>query len=96
MRPTQPSAEQRRLVGVLRRVRHVRLDHADQAMAVAEGIIDHREIARLEDVERHLAARQQERARQWEYRNDLRKVGGPAIFDVDRHLVPAEVPRARA
>ncbi|MGY4432106.1 hypothetical protein ACVWWO_004583 [Bradyrhizobium sp. F1.13.1] len=67
-------------------MRDVGLDHADQAMAIAEGIVDHREVARLEDVERHLPARQQQRARQRKHRKDLRKVGGPAIFDVDRHL----------
>ena len=44
------------------RICSVGLDHADQPVAGAQGIIDHRQIARLEDVERHLPARQQQRA----------------------------------
>ena len=43
----------------------VGLDHADDAVAL-QRLIDHREIARLEDVERHLPARQEERAGQRE------------------------------
>jgi hypothetical protein len=40
----------------------VRLDHPDQTMAVAQSIVDHGEIAWLEDVEGHLAPWQQQRA----------------------------------
>ena len=36
-------------------MRRVRLDHADQPMAVAHRVVDHREIARLENVERQSA-----------------------------------------
>src|SRR5690606_1076302 len=42
------------------------LDHPDHAIA-AQGVVDHGEIAGLEDVQRHLPARQKERAREWEY-----------------------------
>src|ERR1700722_6956912 len=67
----------------------VGLDHAAQPVAVAETVVEHRKIARLKDVERHLAARQQQRARQREYRNHLGQLAGPVIFGIDRHLRPA-------
>jgi hypothetical protein len=73
MRPTQPT-------------RNSRLDHSDQPMAVAQRVVHHRQIARLEDVERHLAARQQQRARQRKHRDHLGKVAGPAIIGIDRHV----------
>jgi hypothetical protein len=63
----------------------VGLDHADQAMAVAEGVVHHGEIARLEDVERHLAARQKQRAGQRKHRDHFRQFAGSAIFGIDRH-----------
>ena len=67
------------------RMRNIRLDHPDQPMAVAQGIVDHRKVTRLENIERHLAARQQQRARQRKHRDHLGKVAGPAIFGIDRH-----------
>ena len=67
-------AKQIRLV-VRTGMRRVRLDHADQPMAVTQRIVDHREIARLEDVQRQLPARQQQRPRKRKHRNDLRQVG---------------------
>ena len=70
------------------RVGDVGLDHADQPVAVAKSIVDHGEIALLEDVQRHLPARQQERAGQRKHRDHLGKVGWPAIFGVDRHPMP--------
>ena len=66
----------------------IRLDHADQPVAVAQRVVHHRQIARLEDVERHLAARQQQRAGQRKHRNHLGQVAGPAIFGIDRHGRP--------
>ena len=66
-------------------MRGVGLDHADQAMAVGHRVVDHREIARLEDVERHLPARQQQRAGQRKHRNHVRQIGRPAIDHVHRH-----------
>jgi hypothetical protein len=82
-----PDTKQRRL-GLAPRVGNVRLDHPDQPMAVAQRIVHHRQIARLEDVERHLAARQQQRAGQRKHRDYLGKVAGPAIFGIDRHMRP--------
>src|SRR5579871_6431559 len=67
-------------------MRDVGLDHADQAMAVAEGVVDHGKITRFENIERHLPARQQQGAGQRKYRNDLGQVGRSAIFGIDRHL----------
>ena len=67
------------------RMRGVGLDHADQAMAVRHRVVDHREIARLEDVERHLPARQQQRAGQRKHRDHVRQIGRPAIDHVHRH-----------
>jgi hypothetical protein len=67
------------------RMRGVGLDHADQAPARRERVVDHHQVARLENVERQLSARQQERAFERKHRNDLRKVGGPEITCVHRH-----------
>src|SRR5262249_42041475 len=50
--------------------RLARLDHADYPCR-AQRLIDHRQIPRLEDVERQPTARQQQRAGQREDRNDL-------------------------
>src|SRR6202043_3147422 len=72
--------------GLVLAVRNIRLDHPDQPVAVAQGIVDHRQIARLENIERHLAARQQQRAGQREHRNVLGKLAGSAVFGIDRHL----------
>jgi hypothetical protein len=63
----------------------VGLDHPDQAMAVAQAVVDHLEVARLEDVERHLTARQKQGARQREDRDDLGQIGKAAIDRVHRH-----------
>src|SRR5215468_2176657 len=63
----------------------VRLDHADQAMAEPQRIVDHHKIARLEDVERHLSARQQQRARERKYRDHLGEVARLMIGRVHRH-----------
>ena len=49
----------------------LRLHHADHAVA-GQGVEHHGEIARLEDVERQLAARQQQHARQ---RKDRQRLG---------------------
>ncbi len=54
-------------------MRGVGLDHADQPMAVGKRIIDHRQIARLENIQRHLPARQQQRAGQRKHRNHVRQ-----------------------
>ena len=61
------------------------LEPTDQPMTVAQRIIDHRQIARLENVERKLPARQQQCARQREHRDDLRQVRRPAINRVRWH-----------
>ena len=66
-------------------MRRVGLDHADQAAAASERVVDHHQIARLENVERQLPARQQQRARQRKHRDHLRQVGGPEIACVHRH-----------
>jgi hypothetical protein len=63
----------------------VGLDHADQAVTSAQGIIDHRDIARLENVERHLAARKQQRAGQWEDGDHSGEVAGIVVGRVHRH-----------
>src|SRR3979490_2489689 len=83
--PDAADAKQRRLVLVLR-VGNVRLDHSDQPMGVAQSVVPHRQIARLEDVERHLTARQQQRAGQRKHRDHLGKVARPAIIGIDRHV----------
>ncbi len=67
--------EQVRLV-VGPRMRRVGLDHADQTMPAAQRVVDHRQIARLEDVEGHLATRQQQRSRQRKHRDHGGKVAG--------------------
>ena len=85
MRPTQPTLNSFGLSTLLACV-GVGLDHADEAMAVAQRVVDHRQIARLEDVERHLPARQQQRARQRKHRDRLRQVDRPAVLGVHRHL----------
>src|SRR6185312_6331243 len=85
--PDAANAEQGWLL-LVPRMRDVRLDHANQAVAVAERVIHHREIALLENVERHLAARQQQRARQRKYRDYLGKVGVPEILGVVRNELP--------
>ena len=55
-------------------MRGVGLDHADQPMTVAQRVVDHREIARLENIERHLPARQQQRTRQRKHRDHVRHI----------------------
>jgi hypothetical protein len=50
-----------------------------------QSVIDHRQIARLENVQRHLAARQQQRTRQRKHRNDFGKISRAMIGRVDRH-----------
>ena len=82
--PDAADAEQRR-PRLVSRMRGVGLDHPDQPVAVAKRVVDHGEIARLENVERHLAARQQQRAGQRKHGNQLRKLAGSAIFGIDRH-----------
>jgi hypothetical protein len=67
MRPTQPTLNRFGLSSGPGCA--VGLDHADQPVAVAQRVVDHGEIARLENVERHLPARQQQRARQRKHRN---------------------------
>src|SRR5690606_8255972 len=57
------------------------LDHTDHAVA-ADSVIDHFEIARLENIERHAAAGQKQRRRQREHRYDRRNVACPAILPV--------------
>jgi hypothetical protein len=49
----------------------VRLNHANQPLSRRKCMINHRDIARLENIERHLAAWQQQRAGQGKDRNDL-------------------------
>ena len=66
----QRDAAARRFLG-----RVLGLDQADQPVA-AERVIDHLDVARLEDVERALRERQQQRARQREDRHGCRQVGG--------------------
>ena len=66
----------------------VGLDHADDAVA-GERRIDHGEVARLEDVERHLGARQEKRRRQRKDRNDRRQIVRALIGAVaSLHRVP--------
>ena len=74
--------EDLRTVVALVRARHPRaviavagLDQPDQAVA-AQGMIDHFEIARLEDVERPARERQQQSAVEREERHGARQVGG--------------------
>jgi len=86
--PDAADVKQHRIV-LVRRMRHVRLDHADQPVTVAQRVVHHRKIARFKDVQRHLAARQQQCAGERKHRNDLRKLGGPKIFGVDRHRLRA-------
>ena len=74
----------------------VGLDHADQAVPVAQRVVDHRQIARLENIERHLPARQQQRARQRKHRDDVRQVDRPAISGVHRHRFTPQLPFAAA
>src|SRR5262249_18137246 len=69
-------------------MRRVGLDHADQAVSPAQGIIDHREIARFENVERHLPARQQQRARQWKDRDHVGEVAGVLVDRIHGHRRP--------
>ncbi len=66
-------------------MRGVGLDHADQAMAIAQGVVDQGEITGLENVERHLAPRQQQRSRKREYRDHLRQINRATIHRVHRH-----------
>jgi len=56
-------------------------------VAVAQGVVDHGEIARLENIERHLPARQQQRARQREHWNHGRQIDRPAVLGVHRHCI---------
>jgi hypothetical protein len=52
---------------------------------VGKRVVDHFKIARLEDIERHLSTRQQQRARQRKDRNDFRKIRRPSIDRIHRH-----------
>ena len=76
--------EQRRL-GLVARVRAIGLYHSDQPMPVAQRVVHHRKITRLENVQRHLAARQQQRAGERKHRDDFGEVAGPTIFGINRH-----------
>jgi len=53
-------------------------------MAVAQRIVHHRQIARLEDVERHLARAAAARPVA-ETPESPGKVAGPAVIGIDRH-----------
>ncbi len=66
-------------------MRRIGLDHADEAVAVAQRVVDHLQIARLENVERHLAARQQQGARQRKHRDRAGQIVRAAIDGVHRH-----------
>ena len=77
MRPAQPTERRRRAAGTRRGVL-VGLDHADDAVA-GDRRVDHGEVARLEDVERHVGARQEKRRRKRKDRNHRRHVAGAAI-----------------
>ena len=68
----------------------VGLDHADDAVAF-QRLIHHRQIARLEDVQRHLAARKQQRAGQGKDRDDRR--GNPPALGIPRSF-PSKSPTA--
>ena len=71
------------------RLRLGRLDDADDAVA-RHRILDHRQIARLEHVERQLRARQQDRAAQREHRNARRQIARRAVA-IDRcHVGPRQ------
>ena len=85
MRPDAADAEQRGMIAPASLCVLIRLDHADQAMTIGHRVVDHRQIARLENVERHLPARQQKRARQRKHRHDMGQIGRPAIDGVHRH-----------
>ncbi len=82
MRPRQPTLSRAgsRLAARLR----LGLDHADDALAL-QHVVDHGEVARLEDVERHLAARQQQRTAQGEERDRLWAIPGPLVDGVHAH-----------
>src|SRR5579859_3372007 len=56
----------------------IRLDHAEHATQ-AQSVFRHRLIARLENAQRQLAARQQQRARQRKYRKLVRQVLHPRV-----------------
>jgi hypothetical protein len=60
------------------------LDHADQALS-AQRIVDHRKIARLENIERQRPSRQQQSPRQREDGNRLRQFGGALIDAIEFH-----------
>src|SRR5262249_43949512 len=51
--------------------------------------VHHLQIARLENIERHLASWQEQRARKWKHRDSFRKISRPTIFGVDRHSLPS-------
>ena len=74
-RPTQPTAQSsgERLGGA---VGLARLDDADQPLAV-QRVIDHRQITRLENIQRQRTARQQQRAGERKNRNDRRQFRRP-------------------
>ena len=67
------------------RMRGIGLDHADEAMAATQRIVDHRQIAWLENIERHLPARQQQRTGEREHRDHIGEVAGTVIGLVYRH-----------
>src|SRR5262249_2882788 len=66
-------------------MRCIRLNHSDQSLASAQRIVDHSEIARLEYVERHLSARQQQSACERKHRNDGSDVAGRSVDRIHRH-----------
>ena len=75
MRPTQPM----RVSSGFRGIAIIgRLDHADQAIA-GQRIMNHRQIARLENVERQVGTRKHQSARQRKYRKLARQVLDGAI-----------------
>ena len=64
----------------VRSIRRQRLDHADDALS-GQRVVDHVEIARLENVERQRAARKHQRPAQRKQRHALRQIGCLAIAE---------------
>ena len=60
------------------RTGRIRLDHAEHPSG-AHGILDHRQIARFENIERQLAARQQQRTLKREHRKFGRQLLRPRV-----------------
>src|SRR4051794_16030551 len=63
------------------------LNHADDAV-ILHGVVEHREIARLENIQWQLRARQDQHARQRKYGNDVRQIRHGLIWFVDTHVGP--------